>query len=103
MKLRVVSDGTVRGTQLINTDTGEPLGMVQEIMFDIKADQHFADCIIKLVGVEFYLEGQFNVAPTIQSPPPEHCENHQETTPEIPPVTDFPTLEGDLDCYPSRT
>ena len=38
MKLKIISDGTVIGTNLINIETGEKIGLVQKITF--AADAH---------------------------------------------------------------
>ncbi len=62
MKLKVISDGTIRGTKIMNPETGEPLGGVQRVLIDLNAGAVFASGTIVTAKQEFVCEGDFATA-----------------------------------------
>lgn len=59
MKVRIESDGTVVGTNIINTDTGEVLPFVQEVVLKISAEEQ--RCSLTCMDVASLFEGEAEV------------------------------------------
>ena len=52
MKLRIVSDGTILNTSIVNAETGEALDQVTCVSWQLGVGRHLrAHCIIELEGV----------------------------------------------------
>ena len=52
MKLKLISDGTIEGTKLINKDTGETLENVSFIRFSADANDNLTFLDLKLFNIE---------------------------------------------------
>lgn len=46
MRLEIKSDGTTVGTQITNVETGEKLGYVQKITWEVSVEDPVATCTI---------------------------------------------------------
>lgn len=46
MRLQIKSDGTTTGTQITNAETGEKLGYVQKITWEVSVEDPVATCTI---------------------------------------------------------
>lgn len=51
MKLKIISDGTTVGTKLINEETGEMVGLVQNIQWEVGVGDNFASATVRLIKV----------------------------------------------------
>lgn len=49
MKLRIVSDGTPEGTQVLNAQTGEELDMVESVSWSVSTKQDVAKAQVTLI------------------------------------------------------
>jgi thymidylate kinase len=57
MKLKVISDGTLFGTQIFDMDTGQALKNVKAVKWCLSADSITADVVIELVKVPVEVVG----------------------------------------------
>ena len=53
MKLKIISDGTIPGTKVINAETGESIDNVQSFVITAYAKKGIVEATIKLVHTEF--------------------------------------------------
>ena len=53
MKLKIVSDGTISGTKVVNAETGESIDNVQSFVITAFAKKGIVEATIKLVHTEF--------------------------------------------------
>lgn len=60
MKLKIISDGTIIGTKIINEENGELLPGVTSIDINIDANNKFVTCNIKLIDVKLELIADSN-------------------------------------------
>jgi thymidylate kinase len=58
MNLKVISDGTVMGTRVVNADTGEELSGVKAVKWEISTESITADVVIVLAKVPVEIAGQ---------------------------------------------
>lgn len=58
MKLKIVGDGTVLGTKVINSETGEVLQNVKSVAWYCDADSYTSLAVIEVRMVELEAEGQ---------------------------------------------
>lgn len=56
MKIKIVSQGSLNDTKVVNAETGEPLEMVQKITWMQTTDSAHPTCWIELVGVNLEVE-----------------------------------------------
>lgn len=52
MKLKLISDGTAPGTRLFNKESGETIGCIENVKWEMDAKDHFAKVTITLLNVE---------------------------------------------------
>ena len=57
MKIKVISDGTPSGTQVLDEDTGQALPNVKAVTWYIDTDSIMADVVIKLRKVPVEIVG----------------------------------------------
>jgi hypothetical protein len=60
MKVKIISDGTPRGTRVVDTATGEPLYQVRAVTWACEA-RGTAKAILELVGVEIEVIGEAEI------------------------------------------
>ena len=51
MRIKIVSDGTLHNTKLVNEETNEPIPFVESIEWKISCSDNFATAIVKFVQV----------------------------------------------------
>lgn len=56
MKIKIISDGTNFGTKIINKETGEIIGRVQNITWSISAADVLAKATIEILNPEIELD-----------------------------------------------
>jgi hypothetical protein len=57
MKIKIVSDGTVRGSKVMDAETGEMLSCVQSVEWSVKAgEEHFARATLTVINVPVEIE-----------------------------------------------
>lgn len=56
MKIKIISDGTNSGTKIINKETGEMIGMVQNVTWSISSKDIYAKATIEILNPEIELE-----------------------------------------------
>jgi hypothetical protein len=96
MKLKLVSDGTVAGTRLVNAETGEPIGLIQDIRIRARVlEEPMIEALIQCVGMELELTGEFKkkerTVPIFDREAPTHPGKANAIIP--PPSEDFPKRE----------
>lgn len=64
MEIKVISDGTPRGTSVINKETGEPIDRVTEVTWHCSATDSMATVELKLLNVEVQVVGKAALAET---------------------------------------
>jgi hypothetical protein len=57
MKLKVISDGTLSGTQIVDMDTGQALKGVKAVKWCMSVDSITADVVIELIKVPVEVVG----------------------------------------------
>ena len=63
MRIKIVSDGTVHGTKIVNEDTGELLSGVQQVHWKVQAgDSVFAEATIHVINVPVEMSVDAEVA-----------------------------------------
>ena len=62
MKLKIVSDGTTRGTQVVDAETGEVLEGVIGVSFSANISSSLAHAKVELQKVPFEFTGSADVA-----------------------------------------
>ena len=57
MRVKITSNGTARGTRIVNADTEEPLERVTEATWSVKAGDTLATATLVIANVEVDLVG----------------------------------------------
>lgn len=55
MKLQIKSDGTTVGTRVTDIDTGEPLGYIQKITWQVSVEDPVATCTVVIAKMPIEL------------------------------------------------
>jgi hypothetical protein len=81
MRIKIVSDGTSKGTSVVNAETGEPIEMVTRVLWRLDAKEQVAEAVLylKKVSVEMVGEGRWQTT-TPPPPPPPPPPNSRKTT-----------------------
>lgn len=62
MKIKIVSDGTVHGSKVMDAETGEMLSGVQSVEWSVKAgEEHFARATLTVIDVPVEIECEAQV------------------------------------------
>ncbi len=56
MKLKIISDGTKVGTRLVNAETGEAIGLIQNLKWEVDVKEPFTKVTVTLLNVGFEME-----------------------------------------------
>ena len=64
MRLKIISDGTTRGTKVIDEETGERIGLIQDIVWSANADKTITECTIKLAKVPVEIVTEAKIDPS---------------------------------------
>jgi hypothetical protein len=57
MQIKIISDGTPRGTKVVNSETGESINFVTRIRFELNCNERVARVELELVNVPVELSG----------------------------------------------
>ncbi len=63
MRVKIISDGTARGTRVVNADTGEAIGGVVGIHWHLTVKGVIADVTLDLLKVPVELKGEVKEDP----------------------------------------
>jgi len=52
MELKIISDGTAVGTQVVDSETGKPVSFVQYVEWSVDAEKGIAEAVLKVSKIE---------------------------------------------------
>jgi hypothetical protein len=61
MKVKIISDGTINGTTIVDEKTGEPLSGVRSIMWSLDIDMMLAKVVVELIKIPVEVVGDLEI------------------------------------------